>query len=480
MKRNSLVGPLLIILIGMWFLMSSLRPDWPLLDMAAKFWPFVLIGWGFLRLMEIFFWAMQGRPLPVAGVSGGEWTAVVFLCLFGSGLYAINRHTPDFTVFRGEIFGHHYDFTVPEQTAAAPKASRVVVENLRGAIRVTGAEVQEVKVSGRKSINAFKDEEANAADRQSPVEISTQDAHVVVRTNQERVSGSQRIATDLEVTVPKGVNVEIRGRDGDVEVTDVEGGVQITTDKTTVRLHNIGGEVRLDLQRADLVRASNVKGNTEIHASRGGDVEMDGMGGEISIDGSFSGDLELRECAKMVKFQSPHTDLRVEKVPGQIHLDLGTFTATNVVGPVRLNSNRSRDVHMEQFTEAAELTLDKGDITLRPMTSPAPRIDARTRNGEIDLALPEGAKFDLKATTNRGELNNDYGAPIRAEYNNERRREGGGVLVGGAGHGAPMVLTTERGGITIRKDPGGPVAVAPARPSEPSRPKEIQIEIQAH
>ena len=59
MKRRSLAGPLLLILIGVWFLMSTLRPDLPLLDLAARFWPFVLIGWGALRLF---------RPSSVASV----------------------------------------------------------------------------------------------------------------------------------------------------------------------------------------------------------------------------------------------------------------------------------------------------------------------------------------------------------------------------------------------------------------------------
>jgi hypothetical protein len=89
-RQGSLVGPLLIIMIGVWFLVSSLRPDLPLLDLAARYWPFVLIGWGALRLLEILSWAMRRQPLPAAGISGGEWTAVVLLSLFG----AINRRRP--------------------------------------------------------------------------------------------------------------------------------------------------------------------------------------------------------------------------------------------------------------------------------------------------------------------------------------------------------------------------------------------------
>ena len=490
MKRNSLVGPLLIILIGMWFLMSSLRPEWPLLDMAARFWPFVLIGWGFLRLVEILLWALRGKQLPCAGVSSGEWTAVVFLCLIGSGLYAFHLHPPwrNWGVIHSnslEIFGHNYDFAVPEQTAPAAKASRVLIENLRGAVRVTGADVQEIKVSGRKSVRALQDNEANSAQQQTPVELSTQDGQVVVRTNQERASGSQRVSTDLELTVPRGFTVEIHGREGDLEIGDINGGVVVSSDNAAVRVQNIGGNVRLDVQRSDMVRASNVKGAFELQGGRGRDIELDGIGGEVAINGSYSGDLELRNCSKLVKFQSPHTDLRVEKVPGQIHLDLGSLTASNVVGPIRLTSNRSRDVHLEQFTQSAELSLDRGDITLRPMTTPSPKIDARTRNGQIELSIPDGAKFELKATTSRGELTNDYGAPLKIDYTNDRRPDSGGTMAGNVGQGSPIVLATDRGAITVRKDSDAPLTAIPPRPPKPAAPPTppspaTKIEIETH
>ena len=94
MRRGSLIGPLLIILIGVWFLVSSLRPDLPLLDIAATYWPLLLIAWGVLRLLEILVWAARSRPLPSSGVGGGGWTMVVFICLLGSALYAINHYRP--------------------------------------------------------------------------------------------------------------------------------------------------------------------------------------------------------------------------------------------------------------------------------------------------------------------------------------------------------------------------------------------------
>jgi hypothetical protein len=49
MRRRSLTGPILIILVGAAFLIYNLRPDIPLFDLLAQYWPFLLIAWGTLR-----------------------------------------------------------------------------------------------------------------------------------------------------------------------------------------------------------------------------------------------------------------------------------------------------------------------------------------------------------------------------------------------------------------------------------------------
>jgi len=485
MRRGSLVGPLLVILIGVWFLVSSLRPDLPLFDLAARFWPFVLIGWGVLRFAEILLWAAQGRPLPRAGVSPGEWTLIVFICMMGSLLYVVNRHRPwqnwgFITGNRVEIFGRPYDFAIPEQTAPAPKAARILVENLRGGVRIVGADAQEIRVSGRKTIRALQETDANNAHKQTPVEISTQGDQTVVRTNQDRVTGEERISTDLELTVPRTASVEIRGRNGDLDISDLNGPVEVSSDSASVRLQNIASSVRLDLRKSELVRAGSVKGNFELQSGRGRDVELDTIGGEVTVDGSYSGDLQFRDCAKQLKFQSPQTDLKVEKLPGQIHMDLGSLSGSNLVGPVRLTSNRARDVQLEQFTQGLELYLDRGDITLRPAQTPLAKIDARTRSGQIDLALPGSAKFELKATTSRGDLNNEYGTVLKTEYENDRRHEAGGSISGSVGEGPALTLTTDRGTITIRKDTGAAPPEPPRPPKPPKAPGVTSIEIEQH
>ncbi len=456
MRRASVIGPLLLILIGAWFLLSSLRPDLPLLEVAARYWPLVLIGWGVLRLIEVLVWAARAKPLPQAGLSGGEWTLIVLICLIGSGLFLANRYRPwhrlgVISSKRVEMFGHSYDFTVAEQQKAVGKAPRILIENLYGNARITGADGEQIKVSGRKTVRALESADAERAQQQSALEISAQGEQVVVRTNQDRVTGEQRVTADLEVTVPRNASVEIRARSGEFDVGDLAGNLEISSDRGRARLRNIGGSVRLDLRRSEGITAQQVKGGVDVTGDRGGDVELQDIGGPVNVNGSFAGPLQFRNLAKALRFQSERTDLRVEKVPGQLYTDLRELTGRNLVGPIHLDT-RSRDIQLEEFTEALELSIDHGDITLRPAQAALARIEARTRRGRIEVALPEAAKFQLRATTSQGEANNDFGPALKAD--SEGR---GAVLRSTATQGPEIVLSTERGSITVRKDTGAAI-----------------------
>lgn len=476
MRRSSLVAPLLLILIGGLFLLNNIRPDLPLLDMLGRFWPFLLIGWGVLRLVEIVFWAAQGKPLPQAGISGGEWVLVVLLCIVGSGLFFAHRRFSGWPngriTMRGiELLGEPYDFPLAEQKQAVSKTPRIVIENLRGNARVVGSDALEVKVSGRKTVRAMRQNEASDANNKSPLELVVQGDQVTIRTNQERVSSELRVSCDLEITVPKGASIEGRGRYGDFDITDLGGSVDINSDNAGVRLQSIGGSVRTDLRRSDIVRAANVKGSVEVKSNRGQDIELENIEGQVTISGAYSGEVQFRNLAKPVRYEAQGTDLQFEKLPGQLRMALGDLTATNIVGPIRLHS-RSRDIQLTDFSQSVEITLDRGDIELHPQKSAFGRMDVQTRSGNIELALPPAARFALKATTERGEVENDYGAPLKIE--SEGRTT---TLVGTVGQGPELRLSTNRGSIAVRKGTAADVERAQVpKPPVPARPPAAPLE----
>jgi DUF4097 and DUF4098 domain-containing protein YvlB len=444
--RRSVAGPLILILIGAAFLTHNLWQEMPLFQLIAQYWPFLLIGWGLLRLLEVLFEAMRSAPLPSGGLSGGEVALIILLCIIGTGMYAADRHGIHFARFGTtglEMFGEEFDYRHTQVKQVAGTV-HVVFENLRGNVRVNGTDDKEIKVEEHKMVRAFNKADADQADDQSPIEIVTDGDRIVVRTNQEKVTHARRISCDLEVSVPRAAAIEGRGSTGDYDVTDVAGGVDIASGNAGVRLTNIGGSAKVDLQRSDIVRAVDVKGDVDIEG-RGSDVELENVAGQVTVNGSYSGTMQFKNLARPLHLESRNTDLRVEKVLGTLTMDLGELTATNLIGPVRMVT-KSKDIHIEDFTQSIELETERGDIDLKPGKLPLAKIDARSRSGNIELELPDSAKFEIRATTSRGEAQNEYGAPLEAAT------EGvGGTVKGKVGNGPVITITTDRGAVTVKK-----------------------------
>ena len=449
MRQRSIVGPIILILVGALFLANNLRPDVPMFRWLSMYWPFLLIAWGLLRLIEIFINYKRGLPPPRHGLGGGEVVLIVFVCLIGSAMYAANKHIPRLRIgpwgAQGvEMFGEQFDYTLNGDLAAS-NVKIVVVENNRGNVRLTGSDTPSIRVTGRKTIRAYNKSDADTAQKETPFEMVQQGDRVVIRTNLDRVSGDRRISADIEVSAPKGVSFQARGRYGDYDITDVDGGVDISSDNAGVRLNRIGGDVKVDLRRSDIVRAVGVKGQVTL-LGRGGDVELEDIAGQVSVNGAYSGDLVFKNIAKPLHFESRQTDFRVERLPGQVRIDLGDINAKDLVGPIRLVT-KSRDVTLEKFTNSLEIELERGDVQLRPGNVPLAKMDIRSRSGNLEVSVPAAAKFEIKASTGRGEAHNDYGAPLQVETTGA-----GSAVKGVVGQGPVIAMAVDRGSVRVRKE----------------------------
>jgi DUF4097 and DUF4098 domain-containing protein YvlB len=466
--RSSIVGPIILILIGGLFLANNLRPDIPLLEFLGRFWPFMLIAWGVVRLIEILIWAIRGKPLPVNGISGGEWFMVIFLSLVGTGLYAFHTNVgwpPTRIRMHGiEMFGEAFDYTIEEKKTQIGKSRRVILENLRGNTRITGADTTDVIVSGRKTVRSMSRDSADNVNQNTQLEVIEQADAIVIRTNQNRASEERYVTADLEITLPKGVNIQARGRDGDFEINNLQGGVEIDSDRAGVRVQNLGGDLRINVRRSDLIRAEGVQGTVELQG-RGNDVELENVKGQVTIDGSWGGELHFRNLVKPVRYQGMQAELQVQKIGGDLRLGRGFLNGDSITGPIILRGRTKGccDVRLTDFSSSLEMTVQRGDVELRP-GRPLPKMDVDVRNGTVDLAIPGDAKFALKAQVGKGEVENEYGDALRVS--DEGR---GGSITGNVGEGPSIAITTERGHIAIRKADDIP-AVAPLTPQPPRSP----------
>jgi hypothetical protein len=75
-----------------------------------------------------------------------------------------------------------------------------------------------------------------------------------------------------------------------------------------------------------------------------------------------------------------------------------------------------------------------------------------------------GSKFDLRASTDRGDAENAYGEPLREEESGR-----GNTIQGNTGGGPQLRLETGRGSVTVRKA-SAEDATFPDIPSAPKPP----------
>ncbi len=425
MRRSTFAGPLLLILIGAALLAHNIYPTLPLGDYIARFWPYLLIFWGGVRLAEILIWSAQGKPLPARGVVGGEWFLVVFLVLIGTTYHAVHGTTfgwPGRISLGGlEVFGEPFDYPVSGDHAAS-KTARIVFEDLRGDIRITGSDNDRVTATGHKTVRALDQQGADKADRESPLEIAGDANQLTVRIHSEGIHGPT-VNAALEISVPKGASIDYDGRSGSVSVSNVNGSVVL-------------------------------KG-------RGSDIDLSDLNGPVSISGTYNGMIQAQRLARGMEFKSSKTELSIAKIPGELRLGLGDLTASNVVGPVHL-ATRSQDVRLTDFTDNIEVAVERGDLDLRPGAGPLGRIQARARSGDIRLSLPSNAQFQMNATTTNGDIENGFGEPLKEEGSGRRQ-----TLRGSVGNGPVIDLATERGDIDLVKTAPG----TPAPPLPPIAPK---------
>lgn len=446
--RTSITAPLILIAIGVLFLLHALSPEFHVGDILATYWPFLLIAWGGLALLEVCFLALRGAPLPVNGISGGGWFLVILIC--AAGLITDEVRRPD-TWWRRtgwehgvQAFGDEHDYSVDTVQKTVGKSPHIVIETFRGDAKITASDSTDLTVTGHKTIRSFEAATADRANAASPVEVLVQGDTVTIRCNQEKAGADAPVTTDIELSVPKNASIEATGTLGDFDISGLAGAVELNSDNAGVRLEDIGGDVKVDTRRSDLVRCTNVSGSVDLRG-KGEDVELTKIAGQVTIEGEYSGTVSLRDLTKPLHVQNMRTQLDVQRVSGEVRLDRGSLDAENLVGPVKLVT-RATDVTLNGFTNALDVTIDKGDIELKPGQTPLANMNVHTRSGNIELSLPAAAGFAISATTGHGEIDNEFGDALK-----ERTEGRGARLEGSIGSGPELKLATDRGSITIRK-----------------------------
>jgi DUF4097 and DUF4098 domain-containing protein YvlB len=444
-RPRSIVGPLVLITIGVLFLLrtTGVISFQALRHWMVRYWPLLLIFWGVAKLLE-YVWARQhGEPAPRLGA--GSVVLVVFLIMFGTGV----TRTADWNWSGigdqivvdddwGNVFGNHYDFT---ENFAQPLTggSEIKILSAQGDITVTASDDNQVHAVVHKSVRTDSQENANRLnDSTHPRFIQQGNLWLLDLTSGD----FEKTRFDLDLQVPKQLALSLATRRGNLSVSQREGNVDLSTDHGNLSAENVKGVTSLHLRHGS-ANVKTVIGNVQVD----GEVEdgsVSDVTGTLEFNASYNGNVQLSHIGQRLHFKSVRTDFQLAKLDGEISMGHGDIRGTALAGPVKLDT-RSNEVHFDEVSGAVEVQDRNGLVSIRPK-APLGNIDVNSVRGGIEIELPPEAGFRLDAESRDGTIDvSDFNINV----DNQRRDA---IARATIGKGGPDIrLRTDRGTIQIRK-----------------------------
>lgn len=462
-RRRSFSGPFVLIVVGIVFLLGNLHLlSWARLGIwFAHYWPVLLILWGVIKLIEYQQAQREGAPAPGIGATGIFLVVVIVV----SGLIATQAARFNWSSIRDQIniddddlnniFGESFNFDEHLEQDFPAAASLKVIDN-HGAVSVHASDDNKITVVVRKRIGADNQDDANKYNEQTKPTLTTIGGLVTLDAKVEG-AGEHPVLTDLDISLPRNAAIAIVSRHGDVTVAGRDGDVEISDQRGDVSVEEVKGNVKVNLQKGS-ARIEQITADVHVEG-RLSEVSVSDVKGSVQLDGEFQESVKLARISKTVTFKSSRTDMEFSKIDGELDLNSDDLHADNLTGPVRLTT-RSKQIRLEGVSGDLRLKDENGgvEVTMRSLGN----VQIDNRKGDIQLSVPEKSGFRVDARTRDGEIQSDFGE-LKVE-NSNRQASASGAVGNASSH---IVLNNEHGGIEIRKAALG----APKPPEPPPAPK---------
>ena len=441
-RRKSLFGPIVLIAAGALLLARNFWPEIPLRAWFAGYWPWILILWGGVRLFEVVLARLLGWSLP-RRLGAGAVFAALLLVLVGSRVRASHegRGFNFVTIPAFEFLQDTYDFPV-ERSHHDLTGGALVLKNLRGRVHIVGADQEQLVIRGKKRIRAADRQEASELDSRSPLEVSPSDGETTIAIGWME-DAARKVSFDLQLEAPMDITLQAERPLREVSVESISGAVSLSPSPRLVQLSRIGGPVRIRVERGRKVEGKDLASGFELDGNTG-TLELTRVKGPVDIRGELFGTIRLAELQGTTKIQSKNGELRFGGLSGEVEVKVRSVSGSQIQGPVRLNSDHWRRVTLERLRGDVEIQGQRMDVELSTDESFGD-IEVTLGRGDIELRLPDGAKFTLDAVTDRGNVRQPFGEQLRSE-----KRGAGSSLQGSTGEGPRIQLRTQRGNIVIR------------------------------
>jgi hypothetical protein len=269
--------------------------------------------------------------------------------------------------------------------------ARLSVSNVKGSITVTTWDRNEVRIEGY------------LGDGTEGLEVKGGPGSLSIEVKYPENSGGgwfgwgQNEAGDseLRVTAPAGVSLEVEAVAADVDIRGVRG--------AQLEIDNVSGDVTVDSAARD-VEVNTVSGSQDLvlHAN---DVSAESVSGDVAIRGELGGRVDL------------------EAVSGTLSVDSSSAA------------------------KSLSASVVSGDVKLRTGLQPGGRLKAESLSGDLELTLPASTSASLSASSFTGSIKSFAG-----KVDSEEHGPGSSLEARlGTGDGS-IELETFSGDLTVRSE----------------------------
>jgi DUF4097 and DUF4098 domain-containing protein YvlB len=470
MRRSSILGPLVLITVGIIFLLvqTGQLQGYRLWEWYGRFWPFLLVGAGVVMLLE---WAYDQRvqsdptqPRYRRRVGGGVFTVLVVLAFAGVVLSGV-RSGGRSRLFNGlsinqdnwdEFMGdkHESDQTLAQ---AFPAGATLLVNNPRGDVTISGtSDDNQIHVAVHKEVYTRSDSEADAKAQRLNPNIDVSGNNVTLN-----VPGMDGARADLTITLPATAPATVNANHGDVKITALKAPVTITANHGDIELSAITGDITTRINNsASNLSAHSVTGSLNVEG-RSHDTTISDLNGPLSMRGEFFGDAHFERIRGPVKFHTSRTDFQLGRLDGQIDISSSAALSTSeAVGPLTLTTH-SRNITLDRVAGDVSVTNRNGsvDVTSAP---PLSNVTVENRNGSVSVTVPEQSNFAYQFDATNGDIESDF-PQVKSTEQDSRKNTVSGTI----GKGGPLLrVTTSQGDVSLKK-----ASIMPLPPTPPMPPK---------
>ena len=324
-SRGSIVGPLLVLAVGVVFLLVQLgRLSLPrAADWYGRWWPLLLVGVGALLLAEWGLDQIRESTGPRRSIGSGIIFLLVLLAVSGiavnaggrsgRGLLAEGLHLDPDNL--GEFLGDKHESDQSSVEPLAPGGALWVV-NPRGDVTIAGtSDDGQVHLQLHREIYSRSDQEASNKAQQLVPSVTHTGSGLSISL--PVVDGGR---ADLTLTVPAAAAQTLTVDHGDVHVSSMKAPLTVLANHGDVDLSAITGPITAHINNSESsFSAHSVTGAVTL-AGRGHDVTLSDIHGAVTLGGDFFGTTHLERIEGAVTFRTTRTDLQLARVVGEVEI----------------------------------------------------------------------------------------------------------------------------------------------------------------